>query len=397
MNDGSHKLNTPFLQILHNALIAWLEDTAVFDQALVQKLLVEAENLYQVLDAGLQHEATWEVAAWVLCQTRLFASQLSQQGAWLGLVARVLVWCQEPKQLRAELLLVQGQLRRDVGELEAAFAAFAEAERLVVALDDPELAIRLLYNQAETYLTEGQPQIAKQLCQQALEQLEELPAMPYWRAAILNILGTSQRDLSDLDGAQVSLKQALALEEAMGNTLAYVRALNSLGSTHAAAGQPEQAHAAYSLCLTLLADTPYNNDKLLVYSSAGSLYVGQSQLEKAEKLFTEALTLIRSTPVPHSSQAIAFNNLGYLFFLQNLFEKARYFLGEAIRLRRTLPQVLRLANSIGSLGEVLLREGDKEGARKAFDEALQLVELWQHVPWGVRLRQKFTEQRVRVM
>lgn len=393
MSGDSHKLNTPFLRILHNTLVVWLADTSKFSEALVQKLLVEAENLYQVLDFGLRHEATWEVAARVVCQTRLFASRLSQQRVWLELVVRALVWCQEAGHLWAELLLVQGQLQRDLAELKAAFATFAEAEPMITELGNRELIVRLLYNLAETYQEDDQLQIAKQLCLQAIEQLEAGEDMPDWRAATLHILGNAQRDLGELDEALVSLKQALVLEEKMGDSLAYVRVLNNLGRTFVTAGQFEQAFMVFTDCLELLADMPYENDKLVVYITCGSLYVEQSQLEHAEEFFTKAIALVRTTPIPLNSQAIVFNNLGYLFFLQKRLANARYFLGEAITLRRMLSQDLRLANSIGSLGEVLLCEGDREGAKRAFDEALALVEPLQNVPWGARMRQRFADQR----
>ena len=393
MSGDSQSANTPFLRILSRTLTGWLADTEVFNDILVQKLLAEAENLYQVLDFGLQYESTWEVAAWVACQTRLFASRLSQQGAWLGLVRRALNWCREAGLLQSELLLVQGQLQRDIDELQAAFATFANAEPLVTALDDVGLTVRLLYNQAETYFVEGQPQIASQLCQQALKQLDGGFDRLYWRAALLHILGNSERDLGNLERAQEILQEALELEKDAEDKLPYIRVLNSLGLISAWSRRLDEAQAAYDACLVLLQATPYNDDKLLLYSNAGSLHVSRQQWQAAQNHFHAAVTLARSQPVSRNNQAIAFNNMGYLLFRQNRLKEARYFLDEAIKLQRTLPKPLMLANSLGNLGHVLMAQSEKQLAQQTYDEALAALKPWLHMPRARQLWEEFEASR----
>lgn len=379
MSDDSRDLNTPFLRILHHTLTLWQEDTALFSEELIQKLLAEGENLYQVLHMGLQYAATWDVAAQVVCQTRLFASRLSQYGAWLGLLARALVWCQEVPRLRAELLLVQGQLQRDANDLPAAFATFAEAEPLISELHDGELVVRLLYNQAETYYENGKVQMAKERCLQGLGLLDETSSVRRWQAALLHILGNAQRELGDCEEAQTSLQQALALSKEE-DTLSYIRALHSLGLSYARCQKADEAQVTYEACLALLEKTPYYNDKLLVCNNAGSLCMRREQWGKAEQFFREAVEMGCAVPVSRKGQAMSANNMGYLLFQQNRLEEARYFLEHALGLYRFLGNEVKLANALGNLGHVQVALREFEAAKGSYDEALRLLKPWQHMP-----------------
>lgn len=400
MSGDSHQLTTPFLQILHNTLMLWLEETAVFYEALIQTILADEGNLYQALDKGLQYAATWEVAAQVVCQTRLFASRQSQHAAWLGLVARALVWCQEPNQLRVELLLVQGQLQRDTNNLPAAFATFAEAERLIMGLQSHTLHLRLLANQAETYQEDQKPQLAKDLCLQGLARLHEgqfeaTPLLPRWHVGLLHILGSAQRDLGDLDAAQATLEKAVALSKQV-DELTYIRALNALGRTYARAEKVEEAQLTYALCFALLDKLPYNNDKVLICNNAGSFCAGRQLWQDAELFFMQAVAFARSVPVSRKAQAITFNNVGYFLSQQKRLEEAQYFLERAATLYRSLDVPLMLANTLGNLGHVYMAKGDWLAARENYDAALQLLEPLLPLPRAQSLREEFVEPRRRL-
>ena len=130
-----------------------------------------------------------------------------------------------------------------------------------------------------------------------------------------------------------------------------------------------------------------------MYSNAGSLHVSRQQWQAAESHFRAAVMLARSQPVSRNSQAIAFNNMGYLLFRQNRLKEARYFLDEAIKLRRTLPKPLMLANSLGNLGHVLMAQNEKPLAQQTYDEALAELKPWLHMPRARQLWEEFEASR----
>ena len=91
-------------------------------------------------------------------------------------------------------------------------------------------------------------------CGQALELYQELGSYPQMEAGTWDSLGYAHQQLSDHAEAAACYQQALDLFRQAGDSLGMAETLGHIGDARLAAGQPEEARAAWQEALTILDD-----------------------------------------------------------------------------------------------------------------------------------------------
>ena len=229
-----------------------------------------------------------------------------------------------------------------------------------------------------------------------------------------NSLGLIHLERRELQAAAAHFERTLALARAGGYPTWTGLALDNLGATHHAAGEPDQAaarfHQALEIYRNAAADTRITVVPLLqlsrLHREANRLALAEQTLTEAEGVLTgdgvflsveRELQLERAALVhaqgdygraesayrnclnrqeilhSRSRQAAALHGLGTSLARQGRYDEAVTELRNAIAIRRDLPNPLHLSDALADLSDVLDQHGDPDSAVEARKEAAALL------------------------
>jgi tetratricopeptide (TPR) repeat protein len=200
-------------------------------------------------------------------------------------------------------------------------------------------------------------------------------------AATVNELGRVQQAQGDLEGAQASFEWVLAVyEQVFGDQHPYVAAtVNNLGLVQQAQGDLEGARASYERALRIdeAAFGPHHPNVAIRVNNLGLVQKAQGDLEGARASFERALGLWREVyGEEHPQVATALNNLGVVQQAQGDLEGARASYERALGIDEAAygPDHPNVARDVNNLGSVQQAQGDLEGARASYERALRIFE-----------------------
>lgn len=202
------------------------------------------------------------------------------------------------------------------GELAAAEAEFAEAERFQRAARDPHGLQQVLGLRSALHLT---------------------------------------RD--DLPRARRDLEEATDLARRLGNRLALARHLANLGIVHHQSDHADRALVCYDEASAIFREFDDENDLAAVIINRGVVVAETGDLKQCEKLFQEAGELFRNAG-NRGQLAILCGNLGAMAAMNGDLPRALSILEEAERLHRELGDVATLASVLGNRAGILLVKGE---------------------------------------
>jgi len=247
-----------------------------------------------------------------------------------------------------ELLLALGQIKRALGDEDAALAAFQGIGPDSANYVDARLQIAALHESQERYV-------------EALAELEGLRTLRPSRPLDLHTAAL-RIETGDFDGG-VALLEGL-LDGSDGD----LDVLYQLGVQYGVRGDVDDALGYMQRVLLI---DPDNANALN--------YIGYSWAERGENL-AEAEELIRRAIEASPGDGFITDSLGWVYYkmAQNLFAESRR--DEALRvLQQAQDQLMQAAELTGGdavvsehLGDVLLLRGDKKGALDYYEEAVGL-------------------------
>lgn len=240
----------------------------------------------------------------------------------------------------------------DIPDANASLSAGDEAAMQMVAEPEPltEEEIHQQVNEAVSWLTTGQPELA----QQALTRLNELGAEAPDLAEIPYNKGVAYQILGDEDLARKEYLRATDIDSTLGS------AWLNLGAIAERDGDLSRALQAYRAGLREAPDDPElvvgligvlrkmgrtdqaieeakqalarNANNINVYNNLGQVYIEQGNLELAQFVYQKALN-----DIPGAEQnALIHANLGQVYLLQELRANARAELEKALELDGSL-------------------------------------------------------------
>lgn len=389
MTQHPQSRSTPrFTQIIHDALAHWQSRTATLDDDLIQALDADRENLFRLVEFGLGLAETQRATAVLMNQLYPLVQRRSYEREWIPLLERATEDGNSADPiLQVKLLNQLGQLRRLRRQLPAALAAHQEAAKLSRQASDPFLLAQTQYNLSEVYYSQRNYEAAQAQGEAALDAFSQLEVEKRWVAAMLNTLGVIARDQGDLEKAERLLGEAAALRRELPPPLSLTRTLNDLATIWERQGKFEQAEAAYQEGNALLEETSYERDKAIIQINLGTLYYRKGQWEAAETIFRRGYSHIPQWDITYRGSLA--NNLGNVLFKQGRLGEAAVYLRQAEALWRDIDNSLQLANTVGTLAQVMKAAGKRETAVAHFSEAIALLENYPDTAWARKLLAEF--------
>lgn len=387
-------INPAFIRKIENNLAYWQQKVAATTEVDQGRLDEERQNLFQAVQFGMRVPQTQAATARLAQQLFNLVERRGYWREWIPVLEQVIAACtsDEPR-LRARLLAQLGWLYRLNRALTQAITAHEEAEALARQLDDLALLAAAHAGLGADYLQQRRYDLARQYALRALVEFVNAGAPAGDRAGPLNVLGMVANERGDWAIAEERFRHAADAYRQSGRLIPQVRCLNNLAVALQAQSKHDEAAQHYAGAAALLEDTDYELDKVMVQISLGSLLYARERYEEAEAAFRRANSHYLEQSGHLTYRANVLQCLGITAYKRGRLAQAEAFLRQSLALWQQAHDEVMLANTQGTLAELLaaLREVDEAVAR--YDEAIALLERHPQNARARRLLNEFKEQR----
>ncbi|MCK5924207.1 MAG: tetratricopeptide repeat protein, partial [Methylococcales bacterium] len=206
------------------------------------------------------------------------------------------------------------------------------------------------------------------------------------RGKMLTTLGFVARVRGELEPAVTRLRQALILSRQYDPPTLVARKLNNLATTLHLNEQIEAALRCCDEAAALLLNTASQLDKIRVANTRGACHFDLQAYPQAEKAFRHALVLLQRHPELLRSRALTLMNLGNALLKQSQLTEAATRLQQALPLWQQVNDEIHYANSLDTLGKVLLAQGEQATADRLFKQAVAIFDKFPDSVWVQRFR-----------
>jgi tetratricopeptide (TPR) repeat protein len=380
-----------FARSLHAALAFWKRQ---LETGKINELDGERQNLHRTIEMGLALPETRIGANEAILESFDLVYNMGYWREWLAVLERAIAVCpDEARQLKVDLQIFYGELLRFCGHSNRAVAAHKTALVLAAQLDDPLRTGKAHTRLGQAYQAAGQFDNAEDHCQAALKFLEQ--AGEAGRPLVANALvtlGQMAWRRGDLVAAKDYLGWAVVIRRQLRDILPLAQALYDLGEVCHSNNELIETLRYYSEAERLLDGSKHKLDLFNVQYNKGVLLFGQQLWPEAEEVFKGIdLDYYRQTGnLLYEARVVT--ALGNTVLYQARADEAAALLRRAVRLWGELDDKLELANAVGSLGEALAANGEREAAEIQFNEALHLLEQLPEHPRVAKLQRLFSAE-----
>lgn len=212
-------------------------------------------------------------------------------------------------------------------------------------------------------------------------------ALPIWRrrrrahpeeggsglAWVLNNLGVLHRAIDEPRKADNFYRQAIRIQEQLGDRKGLSIALGCRGVLCRDRGQHRKAHGYYDRSLALEEELGSELGQSIVLNNKGRAYRDERKRTEALESLKRALKLAKKAG-NDAGEAIVLNNLGNVFFDDGQVKKALSYFRKAVPIREKILDRARLAVSYHNIGEALRALGRRDEALESFERAIAVEE-----------------------
>jgi tetratricopeptide (TPR) repeat protein len=363
----------------------------------VAELDRERHNLYRAVRFGLALPQTQLASAEVALHAFPLILSRGYGQEWLPVLEEALRVCPDDRPwLKFKLLNRLGQLWRLNRQLARSIAAHEKATLLARQLDNPLALAEANYNLGwacyEAHRHEEAEHHSAAVLSLLRDNSEDLAKELQVRA--LTTLGRVKRSRGAFDSAVDHLQQALAIaRERQHDPVVLSEVLSDLGDLFGQLKEYGAALTCYQEAVTLLASTGRLLNRLMIEYSIGVLHYSRQQWVEAEVTFRQIDLIYLQETGNHVLQTMVVTALGNTLLYQGRPAEAAEYLRQTVAWWRQTDDELELANAIGSLGEAVAGQGERQEATALFAEALALLAKFPDNARAKRLRTLFrTEQ-----
>lgn len=379
-----------FLESVAANVAYWQRRTDSLTEQKLGALDEERQNLLRAVEFGLAFPQTWRQTAELVLQSFLFIERRSYGREWIPMLRRAVVKCSDTDlSLKGRILDQLGIFLRLDWQWKAAVASHLEEEEIGLRLEDESRLAHARLNLSEAYRLGREYKQAEFYGLAALEAFTQLGASADKIASALENLGLIAQSYGDQAVAEKRLKEAIAHWHQMDRPLPLARTLNNLGVSLEAEGKFKEAITVYQEAVTLLAATGSELEKVMVQLSLGTLYFNQGQLPEAEDAFRCANSAYLRQSGNIYYRALVTNNLGNVYLKQIRLPEAEAMLRDSLVFWSSLELPVMQANTIGTLAETFVAQGNEQQALPYYDQALQLLAGYPNDNLAQQLRRKF--------
>ena len=382
-------------QLLKAALVYWRKKTIDMTPEAMAWLDATRErrlNLLTAIEEGIVAESLWQETAVIMIQIFHFIERHGYWSAWIPTLEKAIKHCSKPS------LYEFARLQSQLSQLYRKGARFNEAYQLYVqvlkfAKEKPyiDLIVTIYRDKAEFYIAQNQLDDAESSGLTALEWLDDKDDQ--MAAFVYETMGKVFRLKGKNKKALHFYQKASIIRNILGETYLLANALNDTSLVLAELEEYDSALKILNEAMILSEESDFPDVKYLVMNNRGFIFYRKNQLEEAEKAFMKIdfLGLKRRGSLRACGQSL--QNIGNVKLKQGNLDDAQPYIAEAINLFRSIWDEVHLANSLGTLAEILVCQQQNEQAKLYFDEAIQLLEKYPNNVWGQRLLKDFEGQR----
>lgn len=272
----------------------------------------------------------------------------------------------ETQDLRLVALYERGRVLREIGEMEAALAAF---EQYLHEAQDKRHQSRALESIGSIYRNMGRYQDAREKYEESLK-LAEAIMYPYGRAKALEGLGTYHHLLGHEEEAENYFQMSYSLFKSSGNLIGQITTLTSIAIMQSY-NAIDKAISTHEEALGLARNVGQPIYVVALLNNLGECYQDLFAMEEALTIHQEALSLCKQAQTRHLEGDIERNIGVELTYLQQ-YERATHHLRRALQLSRELNDLDVEAQSLYSMALVEVNQQQVEEAER---HTLQLQKL----------------------
>ncbi|MEM7111046.1 MAG: tetratricopeptide repeat protein [Chloroflexota bacterium] len=382
-----------FKQIAERSLDGWQRKLETRDEGYLRQLLPQQELLYQAVYKGFSFPELWEKSADVALAAFPLIERFSLSQQWLSLLEATLARCPSTDLWRrCQLLNRVGQFYCVMQTYEArkkALRLHEESLALAKQTKEPFLIATVYYQLAVDYFVDGNRGKAKNYAERALNSFQMTDASNQPLASTHDLIGQIYCQFGDFDLADQHLIQAIELFQQEGALIETARVMRSFGIRYYQTGDYTQAINYFEQALN---SSSNRLDNIQCQLNIGASLFEMGLFKQAEEAFYEIdqayLLKIGQTRL----LAMLMQNIGNVLTEQEQYLEATPYIREAIDLWEQSRDQLRLANSIGTLGQCLLKQGQVEEGVSFLKEAIQILATFPGNSNAERWLQEFLEE-----
>jgi len=273
---------------------------------------------------------------------------------------------------QAALLLRQGDLESNLGEMDKACTYYEQAKALFKQEGNSLGSANTLKSLGDLEKHLGELGKAR-ACYEEARGLYEEERADLGLANILLSLGNLEGRLGEVGKARTCYEQAQALYEKEGSGLGLANTLKALGDLERRLGEVNKARAYYEQACRLSKKESDNLGLANTLKSLGDLERRLGEVHKARACYEQAWELYEKENYG-LGLANTLKSLGELESRLGEVDKARVYYEQALGLYKKVSNRLGLANTLQLLGDLEIRQGNVSKARTYYEEAKGLFQ-----------------------
>lgn len=262
-----------------------------------------------------------------------------------------------------------------------------KASRTIETLNAPAAVKTELHEtMGIAYRRLGEPQTAVMQLGNALRLSKELhPDGSHKTASILVELAVAEREKGLAEESEKHLREGQQMLATLGQTDSRSRAkyLAELGKLHTLRSQPGEALASFTSALELIRamDGPRDIEMELetgsILSDVANIHTWRDEYAQAEAAAREAVQIFRVAPPLHPDRVKADFILAEILFLKGQLAEAASLYESTLAAQRTIfKSNPRITDTLVSLAQLRIAQGDAAEAEKLVREALNIHRQW---------------------
>lgn len=266
------------------------------------------------------------------------------------------------------LLATRAECYEMVGDFSATEADLKAMADLAKTIGDSTRQIEVLNRQAALMNQLGHAVEAQQAAEAAVA-LARNAGNRKQEADSLTALGRAFEQLSEYNRSQQCFEQALGFYRELGDRTGEVRCLWGLGVSFTFTNRATQAREYLIPALALSRELGDRTGEANILSMLAHATTDYAQMRT---YYEDALAIFQDVG-NRERQAVALNNLGWVYWSLGLYSQACYYGEQAAQIARELKASYTLSFTLDSLGRAYLGLGAADQAQQVFEEGYALA------------------------
>jgi tetratricopeptide (TPR) repeat protein len=348
------------------------------------QLLPESDlrGIARALDAAAQIPEAWNATQALALALHPHMERRGYWADWDDFLQILVSQARQREEVEAEarVLTLQGTIRRQRGDYQAATNACRRAWWLCRQAGESSDRVQALSNLGDLYRLQSRFARAETLCCLAIAGFEtRLDAIELARAE--NRLGLTYFDQRRWADARPHLERAEALWRQVGDIYGLAKALHNLGELHRRTGDSDRALAYFEQAVLHYRMAGDEIHIARVQLNIGNIHRQKQDLQKAETIYSQAESILKRAGDPWDLARV-YHNLGMVYTgLRSWSEGQACFEREA--------------NTWGELSCLYVAWGRRDRTRSCLDKAEQLVQDRPEAHFD-SLRRELAQRRARL-